>query len=417
MIDIKEQLLVNGDRLWSTIERSGEIGLGRTTGLCRLALTDADKEMRDVFMQWCKEAGCSVTVDQVGNIFARHAGADDSLAPVVIGSHLDTQVAGGKYDGILGVLAGLEVVRTLNDNKTETQRPIEVVCWTNEEGARFNPSMIASGAFSGIYDVDWVHDQKDDDGIRFGDELKRIGYDGDTPVGGRTLDSYFELHIEQGPLLEAEGIDVGFVIGGFKTYGMNIDVRGECAHSGPTPMDKRKNALIGASMLAVEVNDIGWRYHPDGRSTVPRMQVWPNKAGILPEWVQITVDFRHPDPAAAKKMVEELKQAMPKCCERANVEMEIVQSWEFGDEVFDSDLLDTMCDAAGKLNIPHKEMMSLAGHDAYYISLVAPTALIFSPCKDGITHNEAEHIEPEYTLPSVNVLLNAVIERANRIDS
>ncbi len=417
MSEIIEQLFANGDRLWSTIERSGEIGPGRTTGLCRLALTDADKEMRDVFVQWCKDAGCTVTVDKVGNIFARREGKDNSLAPVVIGSHLDTQVAGGKYDGILGVLAGLEVVRTLNDNKKETERPIEVVCWTNEEGARFNPSMIASGAFSGVYDIDWVLDQKDDDGVRFGDELKRIGYDGDTPVGGRALDSYYELHIEQGPLLEAEGIDVGFVTAGFKTYGMNIDVHGECAHSGPTPMDKRKNALIGASMLAVEVNDIGWRYHPEGRSTVPRMQVWPNKAGILPDWVQITVDFRHPDPKAAKKMLEELKQAIPECCKRANVEMEIVQNWEFGDEVFDSDLLDTMRTAAGNLDIPYKEMMSLAGHDAYYISQIAPTALIFSPCKDGITHNEAEHIELEYTLPSVNVLLNAVYERANRVDT
>src|SRR6185369_9766799 len=233
---------VDAHRFWSTVMRSGEIGPGKAGGLRRLALTDADKEMRDLFITWCTEAGCTVAVDRVGNIFARRPGTDDHLPPVLMGSHLDTQVAGGKYDGIVGVLAGLEVLRTLDDRRIRTKRPLELVCWTNEEGARFIPPMVASGAFGG--------------------ELERIGYNGKAAVGGRGIDAYFELHIEQGPILEREAVPVGIVVGGYATRGMHVDVLGETAHAGPTPMDRRRNALVGAAMLAVTINDIGWKYHP-----------------------------------------------------------------------------------------------------------------------------------------------------------
>ena len=235
MHDTSNILEANGDRLWQTLQRSGEIGPGRSTGLSRLALTDEDRDMRDLFVTWCKDAGLTVSVDRVGNIFARRPGRDETLAPVLIGSHLDTQAAGGRYDGILGVLSGLEVIRVLNERGIETQRPIEVVNWTNEEGARFVPPMVASAVFAGALDLDTVLSLTDDDGAVFGAELERIGYAGDAPVGGREIDAYFELHIEQGPALEDEGLHLGIVTGGYQTVGMHIDIHGECAHSGPTP--------------------------------------------------------------------------------------------------------------------------------------------------------------------------------------
>ena len=407
-------LEIDGRRLWQTLMRSGEIGPGRAGGLCRLPLTDADREMRDEFVAWCEQAGCRVSVDRLGNIFARRSGSDETLSPVLIGSHLDTQVAGGKYDGILGVLAGLEVVRTLNDGGVETRRPIEVVCWTNEEGARFQPPMMCSGAFAGVHDVDWVLACRDDDGFVFGEELARIGYDGDVAVGGRDIDAYFELHIEQGPELEATGTPLGIVTGGYFTRGMVIDIQGENAHSGPTPMDKRRNALVGAAMMIVAANDIGWQRHPPGKSTSSRIKVWPNKPGILPDYAQVTVDFRHPDKSTTLAMEADMRRAIDECCARANVSAEVVQTWEFGNEVFDESCIALVRQAAEELHIDYREILSQAGHDAYHMTRIAPTALMFSPCKDGISHNENEHIELEYTVPAVNVLLHAVLARANR---
>ena len=415
MTDGKNLLEVNGDRLWSTIERSAEFGPGKAGGIRRLALDDADKAMRDQFVAWCEAEGCEVTVDGVGNIFARRAGTDETLAPVLIGSHLDTQVAGGRYDGILGVLSGLEILRVLNERGIETRRPVEVVSWTNEEGARFQPPMIASGAFAGVHDVDWVLAQQDDEGCTYGGELARIGYDGETPVGGRPIDAYYELHIEQGPILEDEEIPLGIVTGGYAVHGMHVDVFGETAHAGPTPMDQRKNALIGAAMLAVKVNEVGWEHHAtEGKSTVPRLVCWPNKPGILPDYAQVSIDIRHPDSATAQKMIDDIEAAIPAGAEKANVEMKVAARWSFGNEVFDADLIAGLKTAAAAQSVPCREITSQAGHDAYHMSRVCPTALLFSPCKDGITHNEAEHIEPDYTLPAVNVMLNAVLARANR---
>src|ERR1051325_4961233 len=247
MTTIESSLTIDARRFWSTVMRSGEIGPGKAGGLRRLALTDADKEMRHLFVPWCTEVGCTVTIDRLGNIFARRPGVDDYLLPVLMGSHLDTQVAGGKYDGIVGVLAGLEVLRTLDERRVRTKRPLELVCWTNEEGARFTPPMVASGAFAGVFDVDWVLALRDDDGAVFGAELERIGYAGKTAVGGRGVDAYFELHIEQGRVLDKAEWPVGIVVGGYATRGMHVDVAGETAHAGPTPMDRRKNALVGAA--------------------------------------------------------------------------------------------------------------------------------------------------------------------------
>jgi N-carbamoyl-L-amino-acid hydrolase len=415
MTTTQSSLVVDARRFWSTVMRSGEIGPGKAGGLRRLALTDADKTMRDLFITWCTEVGCTVTIDRVGNIFARRPGTDDHLPPVLMGSHLDTQVAGGKYDGIVGVLAGLEVLRTLDGARLATKRPLELVCWTNEEGARFTPPMVASGAFAGVFEVDWVLGLRDDDGKVFGGELERIGYNGKTAVGGRAIDAYFELHIEQGPILDRETIPVGIVVGGYATRGVHVDVLGETAHAGPTPMDRRRNALVGASMLAVAVNEVGWKYHAtEGKATVARLMAWPNKAGILSEYAQLTCDVRHAERAIADQMIAEVRAAIPECARRANVEMRIAGEWQFGNEQFDPGCVRLIREAAERLGVPHRDILSQAGHDAYYLSRIAPTAMIFTPCRDGISHNEAEHAELDQTVPGVNVLLHAVLARANR---
>jgi N-carbamoyl-L-amino-acid hydrolase len=405
---------INPRRYWSTVERSAEIGVGRPGGLARVALSDADREMRDQFVAWCRDAGYAVTVDGVGNIFSRRRGKDPEAAPVVVGSHLDTQVNGGRYDGIVGVLAGLEILRSLDDRKIQTKRAIEVVNWTNEEGARFSPPMIASGAFAGVYKPDWVLERRDDEGKRFGDELARIGYAGAAPVGGRRLDAYFELHIEQGPLLDARGIDVGVVTHGYTAHGFIVEVKGETAHTGPWPMDKRRNALVGAAMLAVAAHDIGWNYHPTrGKGTAARIVAWPNRPGILSDWAQFTGDLRHEDPKLAAAMLDDFRAAMPACARRANVEMKIVEQWTWNAELFDKECIALVRDTARRLGLASLDLPSQAGHDAYHVARVAPAAMIFTPCKDGITHNNNEHASLERTVPGVNVLANVVLARAN----
>jgi N-carbamoyl-L-amino-acid hydrolase len=407
-------LSIDEDRLWSTLERSAEIGIGKAGGLRRMALSDDDKIMRDQFVEWCKSCGCSITVDAAGSIFARRAGREDHLPPVLVGSHLDTQAAGGRFDGILGVLAGLEILRTLEDNGITTRRPIEVVNWTNEEGARFAPPMAASCVFAGIQPIEWLHDLLDDDGIRFGDELERIGYLGDVPVGGRYLDSYFELHIEQDALMEDEEKSVGVVTGGYASHALTCVFRGECAHTGPTEMKKRRNAMIGASYFLAAVNDIGWDYEPVGRASASRMIIWPNKFGILPEYTEVTVDMRHLDRAKTDEMVAKTRVALKEAALKGNVDYEITAEWTFGDEVFDPDCAQLVRDAATARDISQMDIKSIAGHDAYYISRIAPTALVFSPCVNGITHNEAEDVKREPTIEAVNVFFDAVVARADR---
>ena len=292
--------------------------------------------MRDEYRRWCEAAGLTVTVDRLGNMFARRPGKRDDLPPVTMGSHLDTQYAGGRFDGILGVLSGLEVIRTLNDAGIETLRPIEVINWTNEEGCRFSPPMASAGAFAGVYTEEFVATRADDDGLLQGEELERIGYRGPAAVGGRPLDAYFELHIEQGPILDAEAIPLGIVTGGYKSFGAHVDVKGETAHAGPTPMEKRRDALVGAARVVAAVNDIGWK-HADtlGKATVTRLVAWPNKPGIISEWAQFSLDCRHPDPATAQEMWAEIEAAIPAAAKEANVEMEITTRWEFGNERFD----------------------------------------------------------------------------------
>lgn len=408
-------LEVNAERLWAALERAGEIGRFRNTGVRRLALTQEDKEVRDLFVAWVGEAGCTVEVDAVGNIFARRPGADNSLPAVAIGSHLDTQICGGKYDGALGVLCGLEVMRSLNDRGMATRRPIELIVWSNEEGARFSPPLMGSLAFAGKLSSAQVHDSKDDAGLRFGDELQRIGYLGKAPLGNRRLDCYFELHIEQAPQLDREGCDIGIVVGGYKTLALRIDIAGETSHSGGTPMLERRNALVGAGYLIAAVNDIGLAYAAqEGRTTTPRIECFPNLPGIVPEQVRLIVDFRHPEPAGFERMHAEIKAAIVAVEAKARVVITVTEGWSWGTSLFDPQCIELLKDTASDLGLSFREMLSQAGHDAYAVAELAPSVMIFTPCRNGISHNTNEDIELTRTLPGANLLLNAVLRRANR---
>lgn len=385
------------------------------TGLRRLALTREDKQMRDVFVGWCRDSGCTVEIDHLGNIFAVRPGTDNSLPAVSCGSHLDTQANGGKYDGILGVLTGLEIVRTLNDRGMETRRPIEVIVWTNEEGARFTPPMGAAMAFAGRISPESVLNTKDADGITFAQALKDIGYDGDESAARREYDSYFELHIEQGPILDETGEDVGIVVGGYHSRGMKLDIRGETAHAGPTAMDTRRNALVGAGLVIAAVNEIGWQYHrEDGKSTSTQIFCEPNLPGILPEYCRLSIDFRHPEESGAAAMYEDVKRAIAKAAGQANVGINVAETWTFGDSIFNDECIDLLKETADSMGQRYTEIMSQAGHDAYAMAHTTPVGMIFTPCGGGVSHNTEESIELSRTLPGVNVFLNAVVNRANR---
>ena len=407
-------LEVNPERLWDSLERSAEIGRFRDVGLRRLALSAEDKQMRDLFVEWAKTAGCTVEIDRLGNIFARRPGTDPSLPPVAIGSHLDTQICGGRYDGILGVLCGLEVVRTLNDRGLQTKRGIEVICWTNEEGARFNPPMMGSMAFAKVITLESVLATTDDAGITVEQALDEIGYAGAAPVG-REFDAYLELHIEQAPVLDREGCDVGIVVGGYKTQALRLTIDGDTGHAGGTPMAMRRNALVGAGYVIAAVNDIGLAFAADeGRTTTTRIESFPNLAGTYAEQVKLTIDFRHIDADRFKAMRAEVDAAIAAAAKKANVEIGVAEGWSWGSELFAPECIDLLKRTADELGLPYREMRSQAGHDAYAVATMAPTAMIFTPCFDGISHNVNEAIELTRSVPGANLLLNAAVTRANR---
>ena len=404
---------INGDRLWQSLMRLAEIGATEKGGVCRLALTDLDREARDLFVRWCKDAGCTVTIDKMGNIFARRPGRDDSLPPVMTGSHIDTQPTGGKFDGAYGVLAGLEVIRTLNDHGTETQAPVEVVVWTNEEGSRFAPAMVASGVFGGAFELDYALSRADTEGKTMGEELKRIGYFGDQEVGGRKVGAFFEAHIEQGPILEAEKKQIGIVQGvqGIRWY--EAVVTGQEAHAGPTPMKRRKDALVGAARMVGHVNRIGLENQPYACATVGMMQVSPNSRNTIPGRVFFTVDFRHPDEAVLNKMDAALRKACEDEAQAIGLTLELKEIWYSPPVKFARECVGAVEAAAKSLGYANMPIISGAGHDAVYLSRVAPTAMVFVPCEDGISHNEIENATKDDVAAGCDVLLRAMIERAN----
>jgi beta-ureidopropionase / N-carbamoyl-L-amino-acid hydrolase len=408
-------LEVDGGRLWASLMELARIGATPKGGVCRLAASDLDAAARHLFIRWCEAAGCAVTVDEIGNIFARRPGRNPDLPPVMTGSHLDTQPTGGKFDGAYGVLAGLEIVRSLNDLGYETEAPIEIVAWTNEEGSRFSPAMLGSAVFAGVFDPAYGLGRPDNvTGVTLGAELARIGFAGPAPVGGRKVAAYFEAHIEQGPILEANGNTIGVVTGAQGQRWYEVTVIGEEAHAGPTPMPRRKDALVGAARMIGAVNQIGHRHAPFACATVGFVQVSPNSRNTIPGRVFFTVDFRHPEDAVLSAMDHELRAACGSAAAAARVEAGVEEFWYFPPTPFDPALVGAVRDAARVQGYPHQDIVSGAGHDAVYMARVAPSAMVFVPCIGGISHNEIEDAKPEDLAAGCNVLLNALLECADR---
>ncbi len=407
-------LRVDGGRLWRSLADMARIGATEKGGVCRLALTDLDREGRDLFVRWCEEAGCTVSVDRMGNVFARRPGRDADAPPVMTGSHLDSQPTGGKYDGAYGVLAGLEVVRTLNDLGIETEAPVEVAVWTNEEGSRFAPAMIASGVFAGAFDLEHGLSRPDPEGRTLGEELERIGYAGALECGNRELAAYFEAHIEQGPILEDEDKTIGVVSGGQAQRWYEVTMTGQEAHAGPTPMPTRRDALLGAARAVDAVNRIGLSRQPGACATVGMLEARPNSRNVIPGSVFFTVDFRHPDDSVLSAMDGELRAACGAIAADIGLELAFEQIWHSPAVAFDPACVEAVRSAAQKCNYTHMDIVSGAGHDACYVARVAPAGMIFVPCEGGISHNEIENATPDDLEAGCNVLLHAILEFANR---
>jgi len=405
-------LRVDGGRLWDSLMEMAEIGALPGGGCRRLALSDEDKAGRDLFVAWCEAAGCTVSVDGIGNIFARRPGRDGARSPVMTGSHLDTQPHGGKFDGVYGVLAGLEVVRALNDAGIETDAPVEVAVWTNEEGARFAPSMNGSGVFAGVYSVDEGLACSDADGITMGQELDRIGYAGPRPCQGNPVGTYFEAHIEQGPILEAEEKTIGVVTGGQGMYWYDVTVTGQDSHAGTTPMPRRRDAMAGAAEMITAIRSLALDRAPDAVATVGEMTVSPNSRNTIAGRIDFTVDIRHPETAMLDEMDGAVRALCAATADDFGLELEIVQVADTPPVVFDDDCVGAVRATAGALGYGHRDIVSGAGHDAFHLAKVAPTGMIFIPCADGLSHNEAEAATAADLEAGCNVLLHAILDRA-----
>ncbi|SPH18426.1 N-carbamoyl-L-amino acid hydrolase [Defluviimonas aquaemixtae] len=407
-----ENLRIDGARLWDSIMEMAKIGPGVAGGNNRQTLTDDDAKGRALFQKWCEAAGLTMGVDEMGTMFATRAGEDPDALPVYMGSHLDTQPTGGKYDGVLGVLGALEAVRTMNDLGIKTKHPIVVVNWTNEEGTRFAPAMLASGVFAGKHDLDWAYDREDHDGKKFGDELKRIGWVGDEKVGARKIHALFELHIEQGPILEAEGKDIGVVTHGQGLRWIECTVTGKESHTGSTPMHMRKNAGRGLALVTELVHEIAMKSQPNAVGAIGHIDVYPNSRNIIPGKVVFTVDMRTHILPKLNAMVAEFEERAPKLCADIGVEFECEIVGQFDPPAFNETCVKAVRSAAERLGYSHMDIVSGAGHDACWINDVAPTAMIMCPCVDGLSHNEAEEISPEWAAAGTDVLLHAVLETA-----
>jgi N-carbamoyl-L-amino-acid hydrolase len=403
---------VNGARLWDSLMEMAKIGATPKGGCKRLTLTDLDKQGRTLFRRWCEDAGCTVKVDQMGNMFARRPGEDETLPPVMVGSHLDTQPTGGKFDGVLGVLGALEVVRSLNDLKIKTRYPIEVANWTNEEGSRFAPAMVSSGVFAGVYTREFAYSRTDPEGKSLGDELERIGFKGEEPIGGRPVHAFFELHIEQGPILEDESIDVGVVTHGQGQRWYEIRLTGFESHAGSTPMPRRKDALLGAARIVELVNAIGLSKAPLGVSTVGMLNPYPNSRNVIPGEVFMACEFRHPIDATLSEMDAALKDGVEAITGKIGLTYDLKQVFYYAPVAFDSRCVEAVRRAAQRFGYSHRDIVSGAGHDACYMARVAPTSMVFTPCVDGVSHNESEDIKQEWSTAGANVLMHAVLEKA-----
>lgn len=412
MTSTGQNLRIDGARLWDSLMEMAQIGPGVAGGNNRQTLTDEDAEGRALFQRWCEAAGCTMGLDQMGNMFAMRAGTDPEALPVYVGSHLDTQPTGGKYDGVLGVLGGLEVLRTLNDLDVKTKHPIVVTNFTNEEGTRYAPAMLSSGVFTGVHTQDWAYARLDADGKSFGDELRRIGWRGDEEVGARKMHAFFELHIEQGPILEAEGRDIGVVTHGQGLSWTQVTVTGKDSHTGSTPMPMRYNAGLGMARILDKVDEIAWAHGPHAVGAAGHIDVYPNSRNVIPGKVIFTVDFRSPDADVIATMEGQLREEAQKIAADMGLEVAFEKVGGFAPVAFDESCVQAVRRAAEHLGYSHMDLISGAGHDACWINKVAPTAMIMCPCVGGLSHNEAEDISPEWAAAGADVLLHAVLETA-----
>lgn len=405
-------LRVNGDRLWDSLMEMAKIGPGVAGGNNRQTLTDEDSEGRHLFKKWCEDQGCSMGLDKMGNMFAYREGTDPDALPVYVGSHLDTQPTGGKYDGVLGVLGGLEIIRSLNDLNIKTKHPIVITNWSNEEGTRFAPPMLSSGVFGGMHTLDWAYNREDSEGKTFGDELVRIGWKGEEEVGDRKMHAFFELHIEQGPILEAENKDIGVVTHGQGLSWTQITVTGKDSHTGSTPMPMRRNAGLGMARILEKVEEIALSHAPHAVGAAGHIDVYPNSRNVIPGKVVFTVDMRSPELSVIADMEKRLISESNIICENLGLEVEFEKVGGFDPVKFDEKCVSAVRDASEKLGYSHMNLISGAGHDACWINRVAPTAMIMCPCVDGLSHNEAEEISKEWATAGADVLLHAVLETA-----
>ncbi|PBB90486.1 Zn-dependent hydrolase [Mesorhizobium sp. WSM3864] len=411
-----ENLRINSDRLWDSIMEMAKIGPGIAGGNNRQTLTDSDKQGRELFKSWCDEAGLTMGVDQMGTMFMTRPGTDPDALPIYVGSHLDTQPTGGKYDGVLGVLSGLEVVRSLNDLGIKTKHPIVVTNWTNEEGARFAPAMLASGVFAGVHTQDYAYARKDLDGLSFGDELKRIGWVGDETVGARKMHAYFEYHIEQGPILEAENKQIGVVTHCQGLWWLEFTLTGREAHTGSTPMNMRINAGLAMARILEMVQTVAMENQPGAVGGVGQVKFSPNSRNVLPGTVIFTVDIRSPDKAKLDGMRARIEKEAPKICEPLGVKCAVEAVGHFDPVTFDPTLVGRVRTAAEKLGYSHMNIISGAGHDACWAAKVAPATMVMCPCVGGLSHNEAEDISKEWAAAGADVLFHAVVETAGIVE-
>lgn len=414
---VSSNLKINRERLWDSLMEMAKIGPGVAGGNNRQTLTDEDAEGRKLFQRWCEEAGCTMGLDQMGTMFARREGTDPDALPVYVGSHLDTQPTGGKYDGVLGVLGGLEIVRQLNDMNIQTKHPIVVVNFTNEEGTRFAPAMVASGVFAGMHTLDWAHDRQDASGARLGDELKRVGYLGDEEVGARKMHAFFELHIEQGPILEQQNCEIGVVTHGQGLNWLQVTLTGRESHTGSTPMPMRVNAGLGMARMTELVNELALSHAPHAVGAIGHCDVYPNSRNIIPGKVVFTADFRHPQKAVIDDLETRFREGAEKIAADIGLGMEIEQVGGFDPVEFDQNCVAAVRGAAERLGYRHRDLVSGAGHDACWINRVAPTSMVMCPCVDGLSHNEAEDITPDWATAGTNVLFHAVVETAGIVES